>query len=140
MKKIFLALLFCSPIVVAEEFLPIGTWIVASDDAKVEIYAVAEKLEGKIVWLKTPTNDQGKTSKDDKNPDEALKTREIMGMIFLKDFKKDKDEWSGGTIYDAKSGKTYKANIKLDGKDKLKLRGYVGIPLFGRTEEWKRQY
>ncbi len=121
---------------------PVGTWMIATEDAKVEIFEVVEEglksLQGKITWLKEPSDKDGIPKTDVENSDAKLKTRPILGMVFLKDFKLDKSEWSGGSIYDAKSGKTYKATMKLDGDDTLKLRGYVGVPLFGRTEVWKR--
>ena len=57
----------------------------------------------------------------------------------LSGFKYSDGEYSGGTIYDPQSGKTYKSYMKLDGPDKIKLRGYVGISLFGKTSYWMRQ-
>ena len=50
------------------------------------------------------------------------------------------DEWSGGEILDPKNGKTYRATMKLaeDGK-KLIVRGYIGMPMFGRSQTWVRR-
>ncbi len=59
-------------------------------------------------------------------------------MIILDGLKEDGDEWSGGKILDPKNGNFYKCYIKLKDKTTLKLRGYIGISLFGRTEYWKR--
>lgn len=139
MKTIAVLILLATQIVFAEEVTPVGTWMVAADDAKIEIYQKGDELEGKIVWLKEPNSKDGTPKKDIENPDKAMRVNDVLGMVMLKGFKKNKDEWSGGTIYDGKSGKTYKAWMKPVGTDKLKLRGYVGISLFGRTEEWKRQ-
>jgi uncharacterized protein (DUF2147 family) len=134
----FLLVLFFTQLINAKDLSPVGIWMVAAEDAKVEIYENGNELEGKIVWLKEPKNADGTAKKDLENPDQQLRSREILGMIFLKGFTKHKDEWAGGMIYDAKSGKTYKAYFKLSGESVLKLRGYVGVPLFGRTEEWKK--
>ena len=125
----------------AAEFSPIGLWMVGTEDAKVEIYLKNDQLEGKIVWLKEPLDSNSKEKTDTKNPDEKLRVIPIMNMVLLKDFKKENDEnkWSGGTIYDAKSGKTYKAWIQPDGEKKLKLRGYIGFSFIGRTDIWTRQ-
>lgn len=147
MKKIILAAFLCLCFVKSyaqeakTESTPIGIWMVPAEDAKVEIYQNGEELEGKITWLKEPLDENGKEKTDSKNPDEKLKATPIMNLVFLKGFKKEKDEnkWSGGTVYDAKSGKLYKGWIMPEGEKKLKLRGYVGISLFGRTEEWSRQ-
>lgn len=62
----------------------------------------------------------------------------ILGMDILTGLKKKGDEWSGGKILDPKSGKEYKCYIKLLDKDTLKIRGYIGFSLFGRTAIWKR--
>lgn len=150
MKNIILAtLLLFSDLGIAQdansvaksEPSPIGIWMVPAEDAKIEVYQKGDELEGKIVWLKEPLDKDGKEKTDTKNPDEKLRTTPIMNLVFLKGFKKEKDEnkWSGGTVYDAKSGSLYKGWIKPEGDTKLKLRGYVGISLFGRTEEWTRQ-
>ena len=120
---------------------PVGIWLVPEGDAKIEVYQTGDELEGKIIWLKEPLDKDGKEKTDTKNPDEKLRNTPIMNLVFLKGFKKEKDEnkWSGGTVYDAKSGNLYKGWIKPEGDHKLKLRGFVGISLFGRTEEWTRQ-
>jgi uncharacterized protein (DUF2147 family) len=60
-------------------------------------------------------------------------------LVLLSNFKFDgNDKWKGGDIYDPESGKTYSSYLYLKGKNILKVRGYVGISLFGRTETWTR--
>lgn len=66
------------------------------------------------------------------------KNEPILGMNILTGLKKDDDEWSGGKILDPKNGKEYKCYIKLLDKNTLKIRGYIGVSLFGRTAIWKR--
>jgi uncharacterized protein (DUF2147 family) len=46
--------------------------------------------------------------------------------------------WSDGTIYDPSSGRTYRCELRLDGDDRLRLRGYVGVSWLGRTTRWVR--
>ena len=60
-------------------------------------------------------------------------------MIILKGLKKDGDEWSGGKILDPENGSIYKCYIELIEKNKLKIRGYIGFSLLGRTEYWFRE-
>jgi uncharacterized protein (DUF2147 family) len=43
-----------------------------------------------------------------------------------------------GHIYNGENGKTYNANISLQPDGKLRLRGYVGTPMFGETQLWTR--
>lgn len=138
--KLFLMLLI-SLNVFAEDFSPIGIWLVQDKDAKAMVYEKEDgTLEGKLIWLKEPLEKDGTAKLDTKNPDKTLAKNPLLNSIFLTGFKKEKDEnkWSGGKIYDAKSGNTYKAWMKPEGSDKMKLRGYVGISLFGRSEEWTR--
>jgi uncharacterized protein (DUF2147 family) len=71
-----------------------------------------------------------------------LKGKPIVGMIILRGIKKNADDegvWDGGMVLDPANGKTYKARLKpsADGK-KLEMRGYVGTPMFGRSQTWYR--
>ena len=116
-----------------------GTWLTAKEDAHIEISKVGDTYQGKIVWLERTHEDDGSIRKDHLNPKKELQNHEIMGMAILNDFKyKGKGNWEGGTVYDPDSGKTYSGNISLNGHDMLKLRGFVGISLLGRTEYWNR--
>ena len=64
----------------------------------------------------------------------------MQGLTILEGFSyQEENLWSGGTIYDPNSGKTYKCKLSLNDDGTLKVRGYVGVSLFGRTEVWKRQ-
>lgn len=120
---------------------PIGIWWTKDKKAKVELYENGSTMDGKIIWLKEP-DENGKPKIDGKNPDEKLRARPILNLVFLTGFQKPSDPseatWDGGLIYDAESGNTYKAWIKVIDENNLKLRGYKGISLFGRTEEWTK--
>ncbi len=68
-----------------------------------------------------------------------MKGRRAIGMRVLWGMKKDGDEWSGGQVMDPDNGETYKGYLKLQSFGrKLKLRGYIGISLFGRSQIWER--
>lgn len=138
--KVFILVLFYSALSVAGDFSPLGTWLVEDKDAKVELYMNEGILEGKVVWLDVPNEADGNLKRDKKNPDENLRNRSILNHVFLTGFKKEpsEDKWTGGSVYDAKSGKTYKGWIKVIDQNTMKLRGFVGISLFGRSEEWTR--
>ena len=120
----------------------IGKWFTENNEAKVEIYKSGDKYYGKIIWLKEPNDKEtGKPKKDKNNPETKLKERSIIGMNFVNAFKFDGDDaWEDGTVYDAKSGKTYSGTIGFEAKDKLKLRGYIGKSWMGlgRTTYWTR--
>ena len=118
----------------------IGVWLTGGKEpAKIQIYKSGEKFYGKIIWLKNPT-ENGKQRVDANNPDKAKQNNPIIGLVMLTGFKFDGDEeWKGGDIYDPESGKTYTSYIYLKDSNTLKVRGYIGISLFGRTETWTRK-
>jgi uncharacterized protein (DUF2147 family) len=121
----------------------LGVWLTQDKDSHVQIYKDGDKYFGKIIWLKDPIDDKtGKPKVDDKNQDPALRTRPVMGMLLLKNFVFDgEDEWKDGTIYDPKKGKTYSCYMIFpdeNNKDRLKIRGYIGVSLLGRTVYWTR--
>ena len=121
----------------------LGVWLNEDKDAHIQIYKEGDKYFGKIIWLKEPIDpDTGKPKVDDKNEDESLQNRPIMGLLLLKDFVFDgDDEWEDGEIYDPKSGNTYSCYMEFpdeDNKDYLKIRGYIGFSLLGRTTYWTR--
>ncbi len=68
----------------------------------------------------------------------AKKNMRVEGMTIIEGLTKDGSEWNGGTILDPSNGKEYKCYIELEGKDKLKVRGFIGISLLGRTQYWER--
>ena len=117
----------------------IGIWFTGGNEpAKIQIYESGQKFYGKIIWLKNPT-ENGKQRIDANNPNKEKRINPVIGLVMLKDFKFDgNDEWQGGDIYDPESGKTYSSYIYLKDSNTLKVRGYVGISLLGRTETWTR--
>ena len=119
----------------------VGVWKTGSGNAHVKIYKNGDKYQGKIVWLKDPIDPEtGKPKLDTKHPDNATRARQIMGIINIWGFKYvESNKWDGGNIYDPKNGNTYSSNIKMENSNTLKVRGYVGISLIGRTDTWTRQ-
>lgn len=139
MKKLILLLLCIATGVSAEAQTVTGKWRTIDDEtgkAKsiVEIYESNGKIYGKV----TEILDKGKEDKVCEKCSGAKKNKPIKGLVILEGLTKDGDEWSGGKILDPTTGKTYKCYITLESADKLKVRGYVGIALMGRTQYWQR--
>ncbi len=115
-----------------------GTWLNETKDVKVEIYRSGDKYAGKITWMKNVYEADGKTVKKDiHNEDASLRNRTLINLNILTSFSFDDGEWTGGSLYDPRSGKTYKSKMKLrDGN--LEIRGYIGSPMFGKTTTWTK--
>ncbi|KFE99586.1 signal peptide protein [Chryseobacterium formosense] len=115
-----------------------GKWKTIDDETKqaksiVEIYKKSDgKYYGKVSQLLIKPADPNCTScKDDR------KGKPILGMEIIRGLAKDGDEFTGGTITDPKTGKTYKCTITKSG-DKLNVRGYMGVSILGRTQVWQK--
>ena len=110
----------------------LGTYLSPKKDGKILIYKKGNLYFGKITEGKDPNR------LDTKNPDESLRSRKLIGLEFLTHFKYDGDEdWVDGKIYDPDEGKTYSCKMWQEGKN-LKVRGFIGISLLGRTEVFTR--
>jgi len=133
--------------IAAEGNAIVGVWDNEEKDAKIEVYHCGEKYCGRIISLKEPNYPEGSrdgvpgTPKlDHHNPDANLRIAPIIGLIIMHDFAfSGSDEWVGGTVYDPKNGKTYSGKLTLVSPSQLKLRGFIGISLFGRTSVWTKQ-
>ncbi len=115
-----------------------GVWKTIDDESgepksHVKVYKQDGKLFGRVVKLlpKASTN-----TCDGCPGDKAGKS--LLDVDIIWDMEADGDEWNGGKIVDPAGGKVYSCKISLDGKDKLKVRGYFGFSLFGRTQVWHR--
>jgi len=116
----------------------VGHWQVVNGDGtpggKVDTYLENGKLFGKVTEVRP-----GRTTHDvcDKCSGE-YKNQLILGMVILRNFHPQGDDWIDGTVVDPENGKEYKGKIWAIGSDKLRLRGFIGISLLGRTESWVR--
>jgi uncharacterized protein (DUF2147 family) len=117
----------------------VGKWKTIDDESGkaksiIEIYEKSGKIYGKVIDILEVAHKkelcQDCPGEDAKKP--------IMGLNVIKGLSKDGDEYNGGKILDPKNGKLYKCLIVLEEKDKLKVRGYIGFSLIGRTQYWYR--
>jgi len=95
------------------------------------------KLYGKIEKLINP--DPHDPNPRCKRCEGELKDKPLVGLRILWDFKKDGDRWSGGKVFDPDNGKTYRCYLAVEeGGKKLKVRGFIGFSILGRTQYWLR--
>ncbi len=140
-----LALMLCAYVAHAEDVAstPVGLWKSIDDKsgkpkALIRITESGGELQGKIEKLFTEPD-------ADKNPkcdqcSGANKDQPIIGMTILSGLKKDGEDYSGGKILDPSNGKLYNSKLSVvETNKKLNVRGYIGAPLFGRTQTWLRE-
>lgn len=133
--------------VLAADDAVIGTWKTADGRALIKIYHCGTNICGRVAWLREPdfpADDRegmaGKPRTDRHNPNPELRNHRVIGLQIMEGFTRgDDDRWDHGTIYDSDSGKTYRSRLTLIGPNRLDLHGYIGIPLFGRSQIWTRQ-
>lgn len=127
----------------AQDATPIGVWKTIDDEtgkpkSLVRITESNGELRGKIEKL---FRDAG----EDPNPkcekcEGNLKDQPVIGMTIISGMKKDGSEYNGGHILDPNNGKVYKSKLTVvEGGRKLDVRGYIGVPMLGRTQTWVRQ-
>ena len=151
MKRLLVAatLLVCPLSAAAQTPSVMGTWMTESKKAHVHLKPCPDASRGPVCGvvaaLFSPRGPDGvvvepEAATDVHNRDPAQRGRKILGMVMLYDFKKgsEPNSFEEGTIYSAENGKTYSANISLQADGTLRLRGYVGTPLFGETQIWTR--
>jgi uncharacterized protein (DUF2147 family) len=116
-----------------------GKWKTVDDETGmengiVEIYEKAGKVYGRIIEILEKEKKHFKCEMcegEDKN-------KPVLGLVIIKGLKKKGDFYEGGKVIDPKNGKSYHCKMSLEGKDKLIVRGYIGISLFGRSQTWFR--
>ena len=146
-KKIALAVALATSFVsvasAADSMSPVGLWKTIDDKtgkpkSLVRIADVGGELRGTVEKLfREASEDQN--PKCDKCTDER-KDKPVIGMTILTGMKADNDHFAGGQILDPNNGKIYKSKMELEDKGKkLKVRGYIGVPMLGRSQVWMRE-
>ena len=119
---------------------PAGLWKTIDDatgkeKAMVRITEAGGVFTGKVEKLLDPAKQDSKC--DDCT--DSRKGQPVLGMTIIRNIKKGESHWEGGDILDAANGKVYRARLTLsEDNKKLDVKGYIGTPLFGRTQTWSR--
>ena len=132
-----LSLLLCAGPLWADRAAIEGRWLTQEKDGWIRVVLVGDSLEGSIAGA--PPGSPSEREFDDRNPDPALRSRKLDGLTIMTGFEYDGDgRWKDGTVYDPNSGKTYKCTLTLVDANTVRIRGYIGVSLFGRSETWTR--
>lgn len=112
----------------------LGNWLTEARDGIIQIsLGAGATYEGRIVGGSHP----GRL--DEKNSDPTQRSQPLRGQVILRNLRYDGDgRWSGGTIYEPDTGRTYKCLVELMAPDSLKVRGFIGISLLGKSQTWTR--
>lgn len=142
MKKIlcFILIFFFTNALSAQHAAIVGKWKTIDDETGkplsiIEIYEKHNKIYGKVIEIFNPKN---KKIPKCERCDGEDKNKQIIGLIVIKGLTWHKNEYTNGKILDPKHGKLYKCSISFENKDKLKVRGFIGIEILGRTQYWER--
>lgn len=124
----------------------LGLWNTKDDESKLEVFKCGDKICVRIAWLKEPNYTDpkegpvGTPKVDVNNPEPALKNHPMLGLQIMEGFTAvDDSHWENGIIYNPDNGKHYRGKLHLESPNRLVLRGYLGISLFGQNYALTRQ-
>lgn len=127
----------------AQQASPVGLWKNIDDHtgkpkALIRITESNGEIRGKIEKLFREPGEEAQPKCD--KCEDARKDQPVLGMTILSGMKQDGSEYNGGQILDPDNGKVYRSKLTLvEGGKKLKVRGYIGIPMLGRSQIWVRE-
>ena len=126
---LFARLLMAPPGWAARQATPVGRWLTQNKEAVIAIEPCSGGLCGRIIGV---TLD---------HPDDPFPTdnegRSQCGLTIIRGAAVPDGELNWNVrITDPRNGKIYQARLRLDEEHRLRVRGYIGIPLLGRTEVW----
>ena len=117
-----------------QAMLILGNWLTEPRDGIIEISIAGDgSYQGRIVGGNSPQR------QDQHNPDPARRSQLLLGQVIFQGMKYDGEgKWSGGTIYDPDSGRTYRCRLERLDAERLQVRGFIGFALLGRSQVWTR--
>lgn len=131
-----------SPVLAQTSLLPLaqqalGVWADENGDSNIRIAPCGDALCGNVVWLKHPNTPSGRPKTDDKNPDESLRSRPLLGLRIIAGLKFDaKNSSLTGKVYNADDGKVYDLYLKPSGKT-MHVEGCL-LRVLCDTQTWTR--
>jgi uncharacterized protein (DUF2147 family) len=143
LRPLLLLIVLCSARAWSQAPTPVGLWQTLSDrtgqaDGLVRIVEADGEYVGTVVAVFSPPAESPNPLCEECKGD--LKNKPIVGMAILHGIRRSADGYSTGEILDPDEGRIYKCRIALlEHGRKLEVRGYIGIPLFGRSQIWTRK-
>jgi uncharacterized protein (DUF2147 family) len=116
-----------------------GYWLTENRKAIIRIAPCGQDTCGQMVWMKNAVDRSGEPKRDTRNSDAAKRGRPICGLPLAGGLTKaGEGAWRDGWVYNPKDGGTYSAEIRVLSRSELEVRGYVGVPVLGKSQIWTR--
>jgi uncharacterized protein (DUF2147 family) len=116
-----------------------GYWMDSDGEVLLKIGQCGNARCGKVAWLRKPLGPDGGPLRDFRNPDARLRSRFVCGLPVVIGFKKQSDgTWGDGTVYVPDHGMSLSGSAQVLGPTKVKVSGYMLLPIFGSSEVWTR--
>jgi uncharacterized protein (DUF2147 family) len=127
------------PLITASDAL-VGEWWTEGNEGRVRISKDRDgTFRGTTTCCVPQKVSKDKPGQDVNNPNPKLRARSTVGIVIIWKLTYDDDgEYSGGYVYNPRDGKTYRIEAKIIDRNTVKIRGYIGIPLLGQSQIWKR--
>jgi uncharacterized protein (DUF2147 family) len=110
----------------------LGEWWTEGKDGRIRFVRAEDgTYQGVLVWGNNP-------GKDVNNKDPKRRNLSVIGMVLMWHLRYDDGEYVDGYVYNPRDGDTYRMKAELKGANALKIRGYLGIQLFGQSQMWAR--
>lgn len=122
--------------VAAETHDPTGLWLTGNERSAIRVQQCDAGLCGRVAWII-----EGGMQYDSENPDPAKQDRPLCGLEILWGVAQQTDDpnaWENGKVYKADTGETFDLDLTMKGPDTMKVRGYRGLSLFGKSQIWHR--
>ena len=110
---------------------PEGLWLVKDQTGRIRVEKCGNQMWGTIAWQKTP-------SKDENNPNAALKSRSMLGAAILIGMRQTEANLWEGDIYNPRNGSIYKSKMSMQGDSTLDIKGCVMGGIICGGETWTR--
>lgn len=117
---------------------PGGTWLTQDGRARIRVERCGPTLAqvcGYIVWMRDPVDAKGQPFRDQSNPDQAKRTRPLLGHQLIMGLQPSPEGYFHGQIYDAEGGKFYEISLWRETNDRLKVKGCM-LSVFCATQTW----
>lgn len=140
-RLIAACILAAVPAIALAQATPVGLWKTIDDKTKTErsLLRITESggvISARVEKLLAPDAKQTCDKCTDDRKDQPM-----IGLEVVRGVKASSEAgvWDGGTILDAAEGKVYRVRMQpIEGGAKMEVRGFVGMPLLGRTQTWIR--